>query len=61
MTQASLAIVNGRAADEKTVAERAWRKPAQARIAQAPCDIGLFGDDAKQAELFTSTANRERK
>jgi hypothetical protein len=59
MTQRTLDIVNARATDERTVAERRWRERTQARVAQAPCDIGLFSDDAKQAELFTT--NRERK
>ena len=40
--------------DQKIVAERAWRAPSKARVAQVACDVGLFGDDAKQAELFTT-------
>jgi hypothetical protein len=60
MTQTTLDICNARATDEKTVAERRWRERTQARVAQAPCDVGLFSDDAKQSELFSST-HRERK
>jgi hypothetical protein len=43
--------LNPIAADQKTVAERKWqagRKPAKP---QKPCDIGLFSDDALQADL----------
>jgi hypothetical protein len=60
MTQRTLDIVNALATDQKTVAERAWRAPSKAPAPQQPCDVGLWSDDAKQAELFTSTQNRER-
>lgn len=41
-----------KATNEKTVAERQWRKPKLAPVAQKQCDHGLFSDDAKQSELF---------
>src|ERR1700676_1740321 len=34
-----------RSRDEKTVAERQWRKPKLAPKAQQPCDLGLFSDE----------------
>ena len=52
--------LNRLAKDQKTTAERAWNKSAQARVAQAPCDEGLFGDSAKQADLFTSNTARKK-
>lgn len=48
------------ATDQKTVAERAWRERTRARVAQAPCDVGLFSDSAAQTDLFDrSNRNRE--
>ena len=40
-----------RSRDEKTVAERQWRKPKLAPKAQQPCDLGLFSDEARQLDL----------
>jgi hypothetical protein len=54
MTDASLVPLNALAADQKVVAERALRAPSKAPAVQAACDVGLFSDDAKQAELFTT-------
>ena len=60
MTQRTLDICNRSATDQKSVAERRWRERTPARVAQAPCYIGLFSDDAKQAELFTSNTARSK-
>jgi hypothetical protein len=43
--------LNRLAADQKTVAERKWRAPAKPSRPQAPCDIGLFSDEADQLDL----------
>ena len=59
MTEQTVIPLNRIGDDERVVAERRWRQRSQARVAQAPCDVGLFSDDAKQAELFTS--NREEQ
>jgi len=47
------------ASDQRTLAERRWRDRTQARVAQAPSDHGLFGDDGKQANLFTQTPRKD--
>ena len=39
-------------ASDATKARRAAEKPLQARVPQQPCDIGLFSDDATQADLL---------
>lgn len=43
--------LNPLALDQKTVAERKWQAPTKAPKPQAPCDIGLFSDDANQLDL----------
>ncbi len=45
------ALLNPRATDEKTVAERKWLAPIKPAKAQQPCDIGLFSDDHLQLDL----------
>jgi hypothetical protein len=40
------------ATDQKTVAERKWKEGLKPAVAQKPCDVGLFSDDANQKELF---------
>ena len=40
------------AEDQKTLAERRWRAASKPRVEQRPCDVGLFGDDAKQTDLI---------
>jgi hypothetical protein len=47
-----LGVFNPRNVDEKTVAERQWRKPLLPAAEQKPCDVGLFSDDSKQGDLF---------
>jgi hypothetical protein len=59
-TQSTLPVTNALAADQKVVAERAWRAPSKAPAAQAACDVGLFSDDAKQADLFTTNTVRNK-
>lgn len=46
-----LAVINRRATDERITAERKWRAGLKAPAEQKPCDVGLFSDDALQAEL----------
>ena len=48
---ANLALLNRLATDQRTVAERQWRKPKLAPKPQQPCDVGLFSDDANQLDL----------
>ena len=43
--------LNPRSTDEKTLAEREWRKPKLAPKPQVPCDHGLFGDGHLQLDL----------
>ena len=43
--------LNPRSTDEKTLAEREWRKPKLAPKPQQPCDHGLFGDGHLQLDL----------
>ena len=43
--------LNRLATDQRTVAERQWRKPKLAPKPQQPCDVGLFSDDANQLDL----------
>lgn len=49
---------NRKATDEKTVAERRWNAPTRAPKPQAPCDIGLFSDNAAQADLVDIARKR---
>lgn len=39
-------------ASEATMAQRAANAPLKPKTAQKPCDVGLFGDEANQEELF---------
>jgi hypothetical protein len=39
-------------ASDAIMARRAAEKPLQARVPQQPCDIGLFSNDAAQADLL---------
>ena len=39
------------ATDQRTLAEREWRKPKLAPKPQQPCDHGLFGDGHLQLDL----------
>ena len=43
--------LNRLAQDQKTVAERQWRRGLKPSKGQLPCDIGLFSDDALQLDL----------
>jgi hypothetical protein len=43
--------LNPIAADQKTVAERQWQEGRKPAKPQKPRDIGLFSDDALQADL----------
>jgi hypothetical protein len=45
------ALLNPRASDEKTVAERKWQAGLKPAKPQQPCDVGLFSDDAAQLDL----------
>lgn len=54
----TLAVLNRLATDQKEIAERQWRAPVRARVAQSACDVGLFSDDARQADLFSASANK---
>lgn len=45
-------VLNRKADDEKTVAERKWMAPSQAPKPQKACDHGLFGDDKNQTDLL---------
>jgi hypothetical protein len=49
-----------RSHDEKTVAERQWRKPLQPAAVQQSCDFGLFGDGHKQTDLIDRLNREER-
>ena len=40
-----------RTEDEKTTAERQWKRGSQPSVVQQPCDFGLFSDDHLQREL----------
>jgi hypothetical protein len=44
--------LNPRSRDQRTVAERKWTAPLKAPAEQKPCDVGLFGDGAKQMDLI---------
>jgi hypothetical protein len=46
-------LERNKAADEKIVAERKWQSGLKPRVAQEPCDVGMFSDDSKQADLFS--------
>jgi hypothetical protein len=52
--------INPKNVDEKTVAERQWRKPLLPGAAQQSCDFGLFGDGHKQTDLI-DRLNREEQ
>jgi len=39
-------------ASDATMARRAAAKPLRPLVPQQPCDIGLFSDDAAQADLL---------
>lgn len=41
-----------KAADQKTLAERAWRAPLKPAAIQRPCDVGLFSGEANQLDLM---------
>ena len=43
--------MNRKATDEKTVAERKWQSGIKPAKPQAPCDHGLFSDEANQLDL----------
>ena len=46
-------LVNRIETDQRTVAERRWHATnSRGRVAQQPCDIGLFSDDSKQGRLI---------
>ena len=62
MREQTTILLNRLGDDQRVVAERRWRERTQARVAQAPCDHGLFSDDAKQADMFTTnTAKGQRR
>ena len=50
-------VLNTRATDEKTLAERKWRAPKLAPKPQQPCDHGLFSDEMDQVEMFQDPTN----
>lgn len=39
-------------ASDATMAQRSSAKPLRPRVPQVPCNIGLFSDDAAQADLL---------
>jgi len=45
-------VLPGAECREAGRAQRAADKPLMARVPQRPCDIGLFSDDAAQADLL---------
>jgi hypothetical protein len=45
-------------ASDATMARRAATKPLRASVPQQPCDIGLFSDDATQAEMLDLIGRR---
>ena len=49
--------LNPRASDEKTVAERKWQAGLKPAKPQQPCDVGLFGDEMDQVEMFMDPTN----
>jgi hypothetical protein len=50
-------VLNPRASDEKTVAERKWQAGLKPAKPQQPCDIGLFSDEMDQVEMFMEPTN----
>lgn len=48
--------------DQRVMAERRWKAPLKAPKPQAPCDHGLFSDEALQldlVEMFQDPTNEE--
>ena len=48
----SLGLHNELGRDQATLAQRKANAPLLARVAQAPCDVGLFSDDSAQSDLI---------
>ena len=44
--------------DERTLAQRQWLASLRPKQEQRACDVGLFSDEHKQAELFTANTAR---
>ena len=45
-------LLGAEKASDATMARLAAAKPLRPRIPQAPCNIGLFSDDAAQSDLL---------
>jgi hypothetical protein len=52
MSDDHLGLVNPLAQDQATLAQRRADAPMLARKPQSACDLGLFSDDARQADLL---------
>ena len=54
-------LLNPRATDERTIAERQWSAPIRAAKPQLACDHGMFGDEKDQrfdmCEMFQDPTN----
>ncbi len=51
-------LMNPLATDQKTIAERQWRAGLKPSTPQQPLDTGLFGDDARQIDLFSANKGK---
>ena len=47
----SLGLANPLSRDQAALAQRKANAPLKPSVAQAPCDVGLFSDDAAQSDL----------